>query len=67
MTPRAGVRTTPAIETRLQGAPDPKRGPLYFPQSCLKNQESKLELIHSAGDGDFGLAEHVAHLRFAQA
>ena len=30
MTPRAGVKTTLAIETRLPGLPDPKRGPHFF-------------------------------------
>src|SRR6266700_1076876 len=30
MTPRAGVKTTPATETRLTGPPDPKRGPHFF-------------------------------------
>jgi|GEM_PF-2661934 hypothetical protein len=30
MTPRAGVKTTPATETRLLGALDPKRGPQFF-------------------------------------
>src|SRR5712692_10112012 len=30
MTPRAGVKTTLAIETRLPGLPDPKRGPHFL-------------------------------------
>jgi hypothetical protein len=30
MTPRAGVKTTPASEMRLPGLPDPKRGPHFF-------------------------------------
>ena len=30
MTPRAGVKTTPAIETRLLGPPIPSGGPFYF-------------------------------------
>src|SRR5689334_2522974 len=48
MTPRAGVKTTPAIETRLQGAPDPKRGPHFLslflrstsPVTCLAQRHS---------------------------
>jgi len=34
MTPRAGVKTTPATETRLTGPPDPKRGPHFFLALC---------------------------------
>src|SRR6266700_8398864 len=34
MTPRAGVKTTPATETRLTGPPDPKRGPHFFLVLC---------------------------------
>jgi len=30
MTPRAGVKTTPAIETRLLGPPIPSGGPFFF-------------------------------------
>src|SRR5205814_4702232 len=30
MTPRAGVKTTPATETRLQGPPIPSEGPSFF-------------------------------------
>src|SRR2546425_10592562 len=30
MTPRAGVKTTPAIETRLLGPPIPSGGPSFF-------------------------------------
>src|SRR5712692_4207910 len=30
MTPRAGVKTTPAIETRLPGPPIPSGGPSFF-------------------------------------
>src|SRR5713226_7449749 len=37
MTPRAGVKTTLAIETRLPGLPDPKRGPHFFVFRTLKS------------------------------
>src|SRR5260370_10761521 len=40
MTPRAGVKTTPAIETRLLGPPIPSGGP-FFLQSCYRNSNPK--------------------------
>jgi hypothetical protein len=66
MTPRAGVKTTPAIETRLLGPPDPKRGPL-FGNLAAKPQTPCSALVYSAGGGDTCVPQHMSHLRFAQA
>src|SRR5712664_2653041 len=67
MTPRAGVKTTPAIETRLPGPPDPKRGPLLFAILPQDPKTPSRSLIHSARNGDARLAQHMRHLRLAQA
>jgi hypothetical protein len=79
MTPRAGVKTTPAIETRLLGPPIPSGGPSFFPNPAarfenpgslyftLRATHPFPQLVDFAGDGDFRLAQHVGYLRLAQA
>ena len=71
MTPCAGVKTTPAFETRLPGLPSQREPQFFENASCVKSSsvirclKPKAKLVDFADYGDAGLAEDMGDLRVA--
>src|SRR5215469_1513601 len=64
MTPRAGVKTTPAIETRLLGPPIPSGGPFFL--SPADPAAFSLLLVDLARHSDARSTEYMCYLCLAQ-
>src|SRR5215467_11525592 len=61
MTPRAGVKTTSAIETRLPGLPVPSGGPIFYLTLLQGSPANRPSLVGDGQLDEAGLTRRMIH------